>query len=250
MIEIIYNSIVFRLLVMEAKPEDAQGISVFETDLEVDFATPVGYKEPERLKPPPQATMATKLGIKVEDTTPLNSRPGSSMGFASGAPTVEGGFEAFKGRGETLNGRKTKGKGKAGRKITEVDPESKIIRTDQKKVITSEMLEGGGDGPAPLTLPLGKLFFGYAFVPYNPPPSIATATSTSASFTGGGNTLSGRRIAPSASEDDATPSGSGSTAPAPTHDWGLGGQALGSTAPPPKLKKKKKASKGDVIEVD
>lgn len=130
MIEISYNSIVFRLLVMETKPETAQGISVFETDLEVDFATPVGYKEPERLKPPPQATMATKLGIKVEDTTPLNSRPGSSMGFVTGASTTEGGFEAFKGRGETLNGRKTKGKGKAGRKITEVDPDSKIIRTE------------------------------------------------------------------------------------------------------------------------
>jgi ubiquitin fusion degradation protein 1 len=128
-IEIIYNSIVFRLLVMEAKPENAPGISVFETDLEVDFATPVGYKEPERLKPPPQATMASKLGIKLEDTTPLSSRPGSAMGIAAGAPTADGGFEAFKGRGETLNGRKTKGKGKAGRKITEVDPDSKIIRT-------------------------------------------------------------------------------------------------------------------------
>lgn len=130
MIEIIYNSIVFRLLVMETKPETAHGISVFETDLEVDFATPVGYKEPERIKPPPQATMATKLGIKVEDTTPLNSRPGSSMGYAAGTSAAEGGFEAFKGRGETLNGRKTKGKGKAGRKITGVDPDSKIIRTE------------------------------------------------------------------------------------------------------------------------
>ena len=130
MIEIIYNSIVFRLLVMEAKPENAPGISVFETDLEVDFATPVGYKEPERPKPPPQATMASKLGIKVEDTTPLSSRPGSSMGFTAGTSTTEVGIEAFKGRGETLNGRKTKGKGKAGRRITEVDPDSKIIRTE------------------------------------------------------------------------------------------------------------------------
>lgn len=130
MIEISYNSIVFRLLVMETKPDNAHGISVFETDLEVDFATPVGYKEPERVKPPPQATMATKLGIKVEETTPLNSRPGSSIGFAAGTSTTEGGFEAFKGRGETLNGRKTKGKGKAGRKITGVDPDSKIIRTE------------------------------------------------------------------------------------------------------------------------
>jgi ubiquitin fusion degradation protein 1 len=41
-------------------------------------------------------------------------------------------FEAFKGRGETLNGRKTKGKGirTGGRKIAEVDPHSKIERTE------------------------------------------------------------------------------------------------------------------------
>ena len=112
------------------------------------------------------------------------------------------------------------------------------------------MLEGGGDGPAPLNLPLGKLFFGYAFVPYNPPPSIAVATSTSASFTGGGNTLSGRRIAPAAPEDSETPSGSGSAAHPSTHEWGSGGQALGSAAPLPKLKKKKKVPKGGVNEVD
>lgn len=109
------------------------------------------------------------------------------------------------------------------------------------------MLEGGGDGPAPLNLPLGKLFFGYAYVPYNPPPTIATAASTSLAFTGGGNTLSGRRIAP---EGGVTPSGSGSAAPASVHEWGSAGQALGSAAPPPKPKKKKKAPKGDVIEID
>jgi ubiquitin fusion degradation protein 1 len=45
---------------------------------------------------------------------------------------LDGGFEAFKGRGETLNGRKTKGKGvrTGGRKIAEVAPESKIERTE------------------------------------------------------------------------------------------------------------------------
>jgi len=208
----------------------------------------VGYKEPERLKPPPQATMATKLGIKVEDTTPLSSRPGSAMGIAAGASAAEGGVEAFKGRGETLNGRKTKGKGKAGRKITEVDPDSKIIRTDQKKIITSEMLERGGDGPAPLNLPLGKLFFGYAVVPYNPPTSTITAASTSTAFVGSGNTLSGRAIEPTAPEGSGSPSGSAVLAS--THNWGSGGQALGSAAPPPKPKKKKRPQKGDVIETD
>ncbi|KAI0318017.1 ubiquitin fusion degradation protein UFD1 [Amylostereum chailletii] len=45
-IEISYNSIVLGLLVTEAVP-GGEGISVLETDLEVDFAAPVGYVELE-----------------------------------------------------------------------------------------------------------------------------------------------------------------------------------------------------------
>jgi ubiquitin fusion degradation protein 1 len=112
------------------------------------------------------------------------------------------------------------------------------------------MLEGGGDGPMPLNLPPGKLFFGYAYVPYTPPSDTATPASTSATtstaFTGGGNTLSGRRVAPAAPEYSTAPPESGS---ASAHDWGSGGQALGSAALPLK-QKKKKALKGDVIEID
>ena len=119
----------------------------------------------------------------------------------------------------------------------------------QKRIITSEMLEGGGDGPAPLNLPLGKLFFGYAFVPYSPPPTVAAAQ-TSNAFIGGGNTLSGRRIVPNAPEGDISPEGLDSATPASAHSWGSGGQALGSAGRPPKPKEKKKARKGGVIETD
>ena len=44
---------------METQP-GGEGINVIDTDLEVDFAPPVGYVEPERPKPPPPAT--TRLG--------------------------------------------------------------------------------------------------------------------------------------------------------------------------------------------
>lgn len=82
--------------------------------------------------------MASRLGLdpnnKSGKSTPTGSRPGSSMGVAGslGGKTEEGAFEAFKGRGETLNGRKTKGKGvrSGGRAIGEVDASSKIERTE------------------------------------------------------------------------------------------------------------------------
>jgi ubiquitin fusion degradation protein 1 len=42
-----YNDQVYKFAVLEIRPE-GPGISVIETDLEVDFAAPVGYVEPTR----------------------------------------------------------------------------------------------------------------------------------------------------------------------------------------------------------
>ncbi|KAI9295722.1 ubiquitin fusion degradation protein UFD1 [Neoconidiobolus thromboides FSU 785] len=46
-ITISYNNKLYDILVMEIKPE-GRGISIIETDLEVDFAEPLGYVEPQR----------------------------------------------------------------------------------------------------------------------------------------------------------------------------------------------------------
>lgn len=72
--------------------------------------------------------MASKMKIDINSSTPGSSRPGSSLGNFASAPGGE--FESFKGAGQSLNGRKTKGKGKSARKVEEVDPSSKIIRTE------------------------------------------------------------------------------------------------------------------------
>jgi ubiquitin fusion degradation protein 1 len=135
-IEISYNSIIFGLLVMETTP-GGEGISILDTDLEVDFAPPVGYVEPERRKATPQPTMASKLNIDLSSQTPGSSRPASSMGgnFANanktGSAVSKGGdaWETFKGRGETLGGRRTKGRGITHKAPEQVSASSKIIRT-------------------------------------------------------------------------------------------------------------------------
>lgn len=116
---------------METKP-GGEGINVLDTDLEVDFAPPVGYVEPERPKPPPPTTMADKLGIDVNSSTPGSSRPSSALGFVSSRAAMSKGgeqWESFKGKGETLSGRKTKGKGISHRKAEDVSDGSKIYRT-------------------------------------------------------------------------------------------------------------------------
>lgn len=205
-IEIHYNSMVFGFLVMETVPNGA-GICVLDTDLEVDFAPPVGYVEPERPKAPPPSTMASKLNIDLNSSSPGSSRPSSSLagGFNSGGTSAmsKGGdhWESFKGKGETLSGRKTKGKGISHRAAEEVADGSKIIRTDRRKVVTSDSLDSDAKVPAVLNLPFGKLFFGFKVVPRTPPVSDAQPSaelpSQPVSFSGSGNKLSEGAIGPS-----------------------------------------------------
>jgi len=204
-IEISYNSLIFEILILEIKPDSDRahgGISITETDLEVDFAAPKGYIEPERPAAKPVPTMASRMGI---DTRAKDSRPGSAMGsvsssFVSGSSTPTtflstGG--AFRGGGHTLSGRTLKGTGiraqEGGQEIEALDPLSKAIRTShQSRVIKPENLpDRNDDGPvakaeggekvdgiskegstgaaAALRLPFGTLFFGYDYIPPKKP---------------------------------------------------------------------------------
>jgi len=120
------------------------------------------------------------------------------LGSSSRGTTLSKGgdqWESFKGKGETLNGRKTKGKGVSHRKVEDVGPESKIIRTDKNRVVTNNSLESETQAPAPLNLPFGKLFFGFKVVPYTPPTadgSKSPGNPEPTAFIGSGHTLSGR----------------------------------------------------------
>jgi len=123
---------------METNP-GGEGIDILDTDLEVDFATPKGYVEPERPKAAPPSTMASKLKIDLNQQTPGSSRPSSSQSGTFVGPSRVGGttlskdgdtWESFKGKGQTLEGRKTKGRGISHRKVEEVAVDSRIIRTE------------------------------------------------------------------------------------------------------------------------
>ncbi|PPQ93277.1 hypothetical protein CVT25_015275 [Psilocybe cyanescens] len=242
-VEISYNSIVFGLLVMETKP-GGEGIAVLDTDLEVDFAPPVGYVEPERPKAAPPTTMASKLKIDLDSQSPGSSRPGSSLsgGFAGTSTGVTNvskdgdQWESFKGKGETLGGRKTKGKGISHRKAEQVPAGSKIIRTENHRIVSNNTLDSDVKVPAALNLPFGQLFFGFnvqAYTPPEPAPGSPEAVHQSPpAFSGSGNTLSGRSNArPSASSDSK---GKAKAESASTHTWGSSGQALGRKPVSPK----------------
>jgi len=130
-IEITYNSLTFEFLIMETVPE-GPGIGVIDTDLEVDFATPVGYLEPPRPAPAPIPTMADKLKIDLGGTTSASagsSRPASVASMRPGGSGDSTPLESFTGVGQSLSGKKVKGKGLA-KKIEEVDRSSRINRNE------------------------------------------------------------------------------------------------------------------------
>ncbi|WVF68346.1 hypothetical protein IAT40_003111 [Kwoniella sp. CBS 6097] len=218
-IEITYNSLTFEFLIMETYPE-GPGISVIDTDLEVDFATPVGYVEPPRPAPAPIPTMADKLKIDLSETHSASagsSRPGTSLSVTRPGSGDATPIESFTGVGQSLSGKKVKGKGLA-KKIEEVDSSSRINRADGPRIFTPESL-GDADRkvPAALVLPEGKFFFGFKYVPFDPskaPKSTVEPTVQPAQpFGGAGQTLA--RRPPGAANPTPPASRPGTVPPAP-----------------------------------
>ncbi|KAH7102338.1 ubiquitin fusion degradation protein I [Auriculariales sp. MPI-PUGE-AT-0066] len=229
-VEIHHNMITFPILIMEILPEGSAGISIVDTDLEVDFAAPKGYVEPKRPEPAPVPTMASKLKIDLNASTPGSSRPASALGGPAAVAPGGMDWELFKGRGETLAGRRTKGKGISA-KAPEAMPEGSRVNRTGNRVIHTDDLEREDTAPAPLSLPFGQLFFGYRYVEYKPPAEEAAAGSSSAGaavsagppiFSGGGATLSGRS-APGASAKGKEKAAAPAAESAPAEkSWGKG----------------------------
>lgn len=124
---------------MEITPP-GPAISVLDTDLEVDFAPPVGYVEPEyKPRGADLPTMAEKLGIDtkgVQEVDGKGSGTSTPMGGSSGKgkgkelDEAQKAWEAFKGSGNSLGGKRVKGKGVKAKAIEQVDEGSRIIRTE------------------------------------------------------------------------------------------------------------------------
>lgn len=173
-----YNDEIFEIAVLEVKPDtEAHAISVQETDLEVDFAPPVGYEE-EMAKRKAQGSgtstprsvgsaMAGKGGVMHAEGTMAQAINYSSIAPSSSQAAV-GHAKAssnFSGSGNRLVAKKGKssiatpastpgtstpipGAGAS------VSPLAAIPKTSKKR-----------NGPQPLRLPSGKLFFGYEIKP-------------------------------------------------------------------------------------
>jgi ubiquitin fusion degradation protein 1 len=117
---------------MEITPP-GQAISVLDTDLSVDFAAPLGYIEPE-YKPRGAIngpSMKEKFVIDTSRKEEVEARgSGSSTPVGGAGPGKEGSWEAFKGTGASLGGKRVKGKGVKAKGIEAVDADSRLMRTE------------------------------------------------------------------------------------------------------------------------
>ncbi|KAG0232950.1 ubiquitin fusion degradation protein [Mortierella sp. GBA43] len=142
-IEISYNDTIYGILVMEIKPPEV-GISIVETDLEVDFAPPVGYQEPTPT-PRGRPVIESKLRKEVE----------KRIATPDSAKRVP-----FEGQGQSLSS-----KGKSAAKNAGKMFPSKADSDAAADKDVDLLDKNGTEAPAALNLPLGNLYFGYKYIP-------------------------------------------------------------------------------------
>lgn len=157
-----YNDQIFEMAVLETKPGTAKNgaISVLETDLEVDFAPPVGYEEPKRVSGT-STPRSGAGGLPLAGTVHSAGTMAQAINYSSIAPqsnTAAAGAKAvsshFISEGHKLKGSRAPtpkaSTPVAGASTNPTHPAVPRPRTN---------------GPQPLRLPPGKLFFGYDIKP-------------------------------------------------------------------------------------
>lgn len=164
-----YNDNIYELAVLEVKPDGPKAaISCVETDLEVDFAPPVGYVEPTRQ---PQASSAgstrpgSSAGLTAHTTIHTQGSMAEAIGYNQLAPSVRAKpvtkEELFAriGAGQRLKGSKSGTPSKPATPIAGQSSNPPPLTSNAPSTVRKT------DGPQPLRLPFGKLFFGYEYVP-------------------------------------------------------------------------------------
>lgn len=210
-----YNDEVYEVAVLETKPGGEgtkNAIGVIETDLSVDFAPPIGYEEPKR----------------SGSNTPSNGRPvgggvlhhagsmAQAINYASIAPTSSTAAAGAKAVSSNflLGGQRLKGgKSVAPKASTPVAGAS----TNPATTTARRM-----NGPQPLRLPPGKLFFGYEIKPVRKDGEKKVEDDSTPRFQGQGQSLRGSK------KKDPVDGGKGKGKEKEPADKGdTGGQTLG-----------------------
>lgn len=143
-IEINYNENLYRIKVLEVKPDtSSRGVCVIETDLVTDFAPPVGYVEPDYQELQRQKAEEIKRA-RQDPSVHENGSMSRRINYKGIIQNSRKGQSSFTGKGQKLSGKSSK-------KTSEPEDLSKIKIS----------LDGE---PLKLDLPEGQLFLGFPIV--------------------------------------------------------------------------------------
>lgn len=144
-IEVNYNDAIYGIRVLEVKPDStSKGICVVETDLETDFALPVGYVEPE-YKPKTVEPLSKPIDPSKVNKSAGAATMAKSINYAK-LVAEAGKTTKFSGSGQKLSGKSIdmdKNQSTKNYRIDDLDPDAP---------------------PVPLSLPENQLFFGFPVV--------------------------------------------------------------------------------------
>lgn len=192
-----YNNEIYDVAVLEVKPEsEKMGVSMLETDVEVDFAPPVGYVEPDYKKSSGTSTPRSNTGGRMPSGGTLHSMKTladeinysdiapSGTAAASGARAVSSNF--LHGGQKLLS--------KKGSKASTPKPSTPVAGTSTNPPAAAAVIRRT-NGPQPLRLPHGQLFFGYEIKPVKTQAEKGKENSEvqQPKFLGQGQTLSGKK---------------------------------------------------------
>lgn len=185
-----YNDQTYSIAVEDVKPEtEKMGIVTMETDLKVEFSAPVGYKEPQRSG---ASTPASSVGRPKGGPMRFQGTMAQSINYSSIAPASS---EAAKGAravssnflvgGHTL---------KKGSKAPTPKPSTPVAGASTNPANLPPVRRT--NGPQPLRLPEGKLFFGYDVKPLKREGEKEEGEEKKIVFSGAGQTLRAKKKAP------------------------------------------------------
>jgi ubiquitin fusion degradation protein 1 len=182
-----YNDNVYSIAVLETKPQHPSGaICTLETDLSVDFAPPLGYVEPTRTSgtsTPRSATggLAGKGGVVHS-----HGSMAQAINYAAIAPSATSAAAGAKATSSHFISQGHKLSSKKGSKAPTPQASTPVAGMSTNLPPTIRRT----NGPQPLRLPPGKLFFGYEIKPVKGKENEADKDKDSSKhFEGAGQTL-------------------------------------------------------------
>ncbi|KAG4423461.1 hypothetical protein IFR04_003428 [Cadophora malorum] len=187
-----YNDTIYDVAVLEVKPQsEKMGVCVMETDVEVDFAPPVGYVEPTRTSG--TSTPRSGVGLPAGGTLHSQGTMAQAINYDAIAPSSNSALAGAKAVSSNflLGGQKLSAKKSSKNPTPKASTPVAGTSTNPPPAAVAPVRRT--NGPQPLRLAPNKLFFGYEIKPVKTQADKdkENAEAQQPHFSGQGHTLKG-----------------------------------------------------------